>query len=270
MQTTGFFHHPDFCPALIRRRAAETLVDCLQFYGELLLTAGRSLAWSRCFTSRTAYYAAVGRLKRAGVVKLRIHKDGRRTLCMEKRASSNHPVPDPERFWNTRWDGVWRLLVYDIPETDKGFRNSLVHLLRRLKMGCLQRSVWITPRDIRPEYDDLTRTAQLQFDSYLFEARTVLGRKSTEVVRDAWDMRRLRTRHQWFTQTCEDVVTRIRKGDMARAEIGRAAAEEALAYRELIDADPLLPRSLLPSDYLGVEAHIQHKHFVALVHSQLR
>jgi DNA-binding transcriptional regulator PaaX len=270
MQNTPFFHHPDFCPTLVRRRATEALIDCLQFYGELLLTRGRSLTWSHCFPSRTAYYAAVGRLKHLGVVNLRIHKDGRRTLRLDKRAISNRPLLNPEQSWNARWDGIWRLLVYDIPEPDKSFRNSLVLLLRRMKMGCLQRSVWVSPRDIRPEYDDLIKTSQFHFDSYLFEARTVLGRKSAEVVRDAWDMRKLHSQHQWFIKTCDALAARIEKDNLAHAEFTRAAGEEALAYRELMNADPLLPHSLLPSDYLGVEAYARHKAFVALIHSKLR
>ena len=42
-------------------------------------------------------------------------------------------------------------------------------------MGCLQKSVWVSPRDIRPEHDDLVKGIRVNFYAYLFEATTVLG-----------------------------------------------------------------------------------------------
>lgn len=266
MTNPGFFHHPDFCPTLLRRRATEAFVDMLALYGELLLTRGPTMVWCGCFPSRTAHYGAIARLKRAGVLSFSRRKDGRRILRLERQ----RPPVDPGRFWAKRWDGIWRLLTYDIREQDKGFRNSLAQLLRRMRLGCLQRSVWVSPHDIRAEYDDLARITRIDFDSYLFEARTVLGRDRMDVVRDAWNMDRLNAQYRWYIDTCGARAQSLREGSLERSDVERLAAEEALAYKDLLETDPLLPRSLHPSGYLGEDAHAQHVAFASLVRSSLR
>jgi len=44
-----------------------------------------------------------------------------------------------------KWDGKWRLVVFDIPEENKTGRNALTAKLNKLGFQPLQRSVWIHP-----------------------------------------------------------------------------------------------------------------------------
>ena len=56
-------------------------------------------------------------------------------------------VINPQRTW----DHLWRIIIYDIPETHKSARNLLTFRLRALGCFQLQKSTWITPfpcRDI--------------------------------------------------------------------------------------------------------------------------
>lgn len=46
-----------------------------------------------------------------------------------------------------RWDGRWRVLVFDIPEGMRQTRQRLRTLLRGIGFACLQHSVWIYPYD---------------------------------------------------------------------------------------------------------------------------
>lgn len=43
------------------------------------------------------------------------------------------------------WDGCWRLVIFDIPETRKLGRDSFARKLKELGFVQLQRSVWIYP-----------------------------------------------------------------------------------------------------------------------------
>lgn len=52
----------------------------------------------------------------------------------------NLTVPKPKK-----WDGMWRLVMADIPETKKRIRNAIRHHLRRIGFIELQKSVWIFP-----------------------------------------------------------------------------------------------------------------------------
>lgn len=44
-----------------------------------------------------------------------------------------------------KWDGKWRLVLFDIPETKKSARNTLSLTLRSLGLYKLQDSVWVHP-----------------------------------------------------------------------------------------------------------------------------
>ena len=52
----------------------------------------------------------------------------------------------PEKFWNRKWDGIWYVLAYDVPEPQRSYRESLRRFLQRLRMGGLQGSGWVSPR----------------------------------------------------------------------------------------------------------------------------
>lgn len=43
------------------------------------------------------------------------------------------------------WDGLWRIVIYDIPEKHRQARRNLTSELRRLGCFQLQKSAWITP-----------------------------------------------------------------------------------------------------------------------------
>ena len=46
---------------------------------------------------------------------------------------------------NTNWDGFWRIILLDLPETRKSERESLRYLLKKAGFVCLKNSAWISP-----------------------------------------------------------------------------------------------------------------------------
>lgn len=49
---------------------------------------------------------------------------------------------------NQDWDGKWRVLVFDIPESHRKVRNVLRSRLKLWNFKMLQKSVWVTKRPI--------------------------------------------------------------------------------------------------------------------------
>ncbi len=43
------------------------------------------------------------------------------------------------------WDGKWRIVLLDLPETRKDEREALRYLLKKAGFVCLKNSVWISP-----------------------------------------------------------------------------------------------------------------------------
>ncbi|MBI5220900.1 MAG: CRISPR-associated endonuclease Cas2 [Candidatus Liptonbacteria bacterium] len=66
-----------------------------------------------------------------------------------------------------RWDGRWRIVVYDIPTGQKRASNAFREKLKQLGLYPLQRSVWISPFECLPELEFLATVFEIDIDSCL-------------------------------------------------------------------------------------------------------
>lgn len=64
-----------------------------------------------------------------------------------------------------RKDGKWIMLLFDIPEKKRSFRDLLRKDLHLLGYKMLQRSVWVCPYDVLKETEAILR--QYSLDSYI-------------------------------------------------------------------------------------------------------
>ncbi|MBN1270616.1 MAG: hypothetical protein JXB04_13585 [Kiritimatiellae bacterium] len=264
------FHHPDWSLPVAKRRLANELLEMAEVLGKALATRGRSLTWSASQPTRKAYNMAVHRLRKAGLLAYR--REGGKDPVLVLTEKGERRLPDvcrPRRFWNRKWNEIWYLLVYDVPESNRSYRNNLRGFLKRMRMGYLQDSVWVTPTDIRPEFDDLVEAAALQDFAFLFEARTVLGLRPEAVVRSAWNMDRLREGHQWYSKVCADNLQRVVTGQLPGDRLMTLAGEEMSAYLAVMEDDPLLPRALWPADYEGEHVYQLHREFQLQIRKRL-
>ena len=46
---------------------------------------------------------------------------------------------------STVWDGLWRIIILDIPENRKSEREALRYLLKKANFTCIKNTVWISP-----------------------------------------------------------------------------------------------------------------------------
>lgn len=45
----------------------------------------------------------------------------------------------------TAWDGLWRIIILDIPEDHKNEREALRYLLKKANFVCIKNTVWVSP-----------------------------------------------------------------------------------------------------------------------------
>jgi DNA-binding transcriptional regulator PaaX len=68
----------------------------------------------------------------------RLTKDGKKKVhSISLDQDSTHVIP--------AWDGKWRIVLLDLPETRKDEREALRYLLKKAGFACLKNSVWISP-----------------------------------------------------------------------------------------------------------------------------
>jgi len=102
---------------------------------------------------RDAFYY----LKRRGLIK--IEKDGYDIVVMStkkgKRRAAINKLIDLKVTVPEKWDGLWRVVIFDIPDTQKIKRNAFRKKLKELGFYSLQKSVWLHPFDCSKEIDFL-------------------------------------------------------------------------------------------------------------------
>lgn len=69
---------------------------------------------------------------------LRITKEGKTKLNTQLLEGEEALVP-------SSWDGLWRIILIDLPENRKSERESLRYLLKKAGFVCLKNSAWISP-----------------------------------------------------------------------------------------------------------------------------
>lgn len=246
-------HHPDFCLRVVRRNMECELLDLAETFGDLVVSRGRSLGWTKCYDTPRQFHAALWRLRRDGLIVRPSRRGETPGLRLTEEGRGRLDASALERRCSRPWCGRWNVLVYDVPESDRRYRDTFRDFLKRLRLGCLQRSVWVTPYDIRPEFQDLREAAAADDFAFLFESRTVLGLGPEPVVGKAWNWDRLERTQRWYLKECRRLEEAAARGSLAGEGL-RTAAVEILAARHVVaDLDPFLPQELWPKGYLGPE-----------------
>lgn len=237
--------------SIIRRRLTAELLDLTCLGAEFLASGGRSALRPKFITGNTVLDLAIRRLAKSGLVTYRRTR-GKTPLLIVTDHGRSHgsELLWPERSWNRSWDGRWHLLSYDVPEKERGYRCALERFFRRERMGCLQKSVWISARDIRPLFDDLDLAASIRDYAILFEVSPVLGQSPRQIASQAWDFKELARRHKAYLNHEGSHTNQTTASPTPSAALA-AARRELFEYLAVMQADPLLPAELLPDDYAG-------------------
>jgi phenylacetic acid degradation operon negative regulatory protein len=158
---------------------------------------------------------------------------------------------DPVARWGRRWDGRWRLVLFDVPESRSVARNKLRHFLQSRGFGYLQNSVWITPDPVKEERA-LLADGPVDVESLiLLEARPCAGESDAQIVAGAWDFAEINRRYAAHQEVLSRRPRRCLDGHPAARSFHRWLQEEREAWQDAMWRDPLLPNVLLPPGYTG-------------------
>jgi phenylacetic acid degradation operon negative regulatory protein len=187
----------------------------------------------------------VKREKRAGQIVHRVTELGR------LRALGGR---DPQQQWQRRWDGQWRLILFDLPVSQKTIRLRLWRWLIDNGFGYLQQSVWVHPDPVE-EVTDALKSFRDDVECFtIMEARCYKGYSDKAVVEAAWDFDEINRRYRACMEVATVTLSELRKRQPTPAARLRWLSRERASWQYAVSADPLLPRALWPSGYLGEKA----------------
>jgi len=166
--------------------------------------------------------------------------------------------PNPERQWERKWDGQWRMLVFDLPVSQGRVRARLLRWLRQNGFSYLQDSVWIHPDPVA-EIADVLKDFRDDVESFtILEAHCCSGHTNTTLVRGAWHFDHINKRYEAYLRQADGL---LRQTLLSRDEsnLRRRLREQRRTWAAAVAMDPLLPQELLPADYLGQRAWQAHR-----------
>jgi len=153
---------------------------------------------------------------------------------------------DPETQWHRRWDGRWRLVLFDIPTGQNAARERLRRYLKSRGFGYLQNSVWITPDSLETERSILAGGKTNVESLILLEARACAGELDAEIVEGAWDFDRINQRYSQYLRLLSARPSGVIKDKVAATRVLHWMSREHEAWLDAVTNDPLLPARILP------------------------
>jgi phenylacetic acid degradation operon negative regulatory protein len=200
----------------------------------------------------SATRSSVSRLKKRGVLEPAT-VDGQAGYRLSPAALAVLREGDA-RIWSrpraSARDG-WLVVVFSVPEAERGKRHELRSLLTRLGFGTAAAGVWIAPGTAYDETLAALDRAGLTAYTELFRGE-YLGSGPPDVrVGEWWDLPAIARLYVEFVAEYRG-LRRLRSPDAARAFT--AYVPMLTAWRRLPYLDPGIPLDLLPPDWPGVRA----------------
>jgi hypothetical protein len=99
---------------------------------------------------------AIRRLYRSKLVDIKETQDGKTILVLSEEGKKRMLIYNLETLKlkrQDRWDGHWRIIIFDIPERLKYEREWLSRKLKEIGMYQLQKSVYVYPFECKNELD---------------------------------------------------------------------------------------------------------------------
>ena len=129
----------------------------LEASGAFLASAGSAKILARnIYMSDRSYYSAMQNMKKRGYIK-KINED--QFLITPKAITKARILKVEMADWeDKKWDGRWRIIAFDIPNTKNRERGIFRSLIKRKGFVGLQKSVFIAP------YADFNELAQIRSD----------------------------------------------------------------------------------------------------------
>jgi CRISPR-associated endonuclease Cas2 len=129
----------------VRLKITETILSSLwQAFTQPWNENYRAVNKSNRDCSKDYYRTAVYRLRHQGLIDI-ANNNGQKFLRLTRDGQLKVLVLKAVSIDRRKWDGKWRLVVFDIPEKARQERNQLRQLLKNNQFHKLQASVFISP-----------------------------------------------------------------------------------------------------------------------------
>jgi len=149
------------------------------------------------------------------------------------------------RFLRNIWDGKWRIISYEIPETKREIRDRLRRQMQGWGLGPWHRSFWLTPHPIINDLKDLIGAKEEEKYFQAFEADHIFGDREI-LIEKVWEKSKLDQRYRQMFKIWHEILSK----ESDKIEKFKKVVAE---YINLLKTDPGLPKELIGERWIGFE-----------------
>jgi phenylacetic acid degradation operon negative regulatory protein len=152
------------------------------------------------------------------------------------------------------WDGIWRMVIYAVPEESRAERDRVRRALAWHGFGPLAAATWVSPHPrlevVREALAGLSATR-----TDLLESRALSRAADREMAFRCWDLDGLARDYTELVSEYSQLPDAAALAEVPGPEALRRQVELVASYRALPFRDPDLPSALLPEGWQGRRAH---------------
>ncbi|MFV1917608.1 MAG: CRISPR-associated endonuclease Cas2 [Patescibacteria group bacterium] len=147
-----------------------------------------------------------------------------------------------------KWDGLFMVVIFDIPEEERKVRRGLRTKLIELGFGMLQKSVWISPYHFEEDMREFLAIHSLDNDVFVLSAKKLWAGDLKDVAEKVWKVRRINKGYK-------RVIKKLKEASSLEGMKRKKTRNKAHSlYFDILRDDPLLPKEFLPSDWAQEKA----------------
>ncbi len=90
-----------------------------------------------------------------------------------KKKTNSLKLESDSAILDPKWDGKWRIILLDLPESRKAERESLRYLLKKAGFVCLKNSAWISPYPFEHLFENIKKDLGLTSEIIIFTTDTM-------------------------------------------------------------------------------------------------
>ncbi|HWE88581.1 MAG TPA: PaaX family transcriptional regulator C-terminal domain-containing protein [Pseudonocardiaceae bacterium] len=152
------------------------------------------------------------------------------------------------------WDRHWYMVIYSVPETDRGIRDLIRKELAWLGFGPLAASTYVSPHDrLRQVKENFADQPVIRLDMLSCQSSGLPVDR--EMAARCWDFDALNADYRELLRTYRARLPAYRAGELSPEQAMVERMRLTYDYRKFPFRDPDLPVELLPAGWLGRDAH---------------
>lgn len=161
------------------------------------------------------------------------------------------------------WDGHWRVVIFDIEKARGHLRDSLRRQLISNGFRNWQRSFWVTPHDINPNFERFVLEKELKGAVEILIARRFWGEDDIILAEKLWN---LSTLNNSYLSLCNEWQAANTQYSMNLDVLKKIAVSLQDRFLDIYWSDPGLPTKLLPGNWAFDNAYSIHSSLVRAIY----